>query len=40
MCDKTNMTHVDFNKFITSNGFDEADEEDICHALIDCLSKE
>lgn len=39
MCDKTNMTHIDFSKFVATNGLQGQDEEDVCVALLDTLAK-
>jgi hypothetical protein len=34
------MNLINFNEFVSSNGFDDADDETVTMALIDKLSKE
>ena len=40
LSERTNMNLINFNEFVSSNGFDDADDETVTMALIDKLSKE
>jgi adenylate kinase family enzyme len=40
LSERTNMNLINFNDFVSSNGYDDADDETVTMALIDKLSKE